>query len=279
MIMLTRLSGSVFALNSELIERIDSTPDTVITLVDGKKYVVAEGLEQVVDAVRYYRGQTIALGSHLHLRDGGGARLPHSRPSPPSPTCPAPENRHGEALMDPATLIGVLLAFVIIILANVLEGGNPMSLLLVAPMLLVFGATLMVTVAGGTLADAKNAIDSLKKAFTGSVPPAGDLVPTVVALAEKARREGLLALEDQLARSTTRSWSRASRWPSTAPTPRSCATSSRPRSHAKKAMAKQSAKFFADAGAYAPTIGIIGTVMGLVHVLENLAEPEEARPR
>ena len=35
------------------------------------------------------------------------------------------------------------------------------------------------------------------------------------------------------------------------------------------------AKFFADAGAYAPTIGIIGTVMGLVHVLENLAQPEE----
>src|SRR6476619_1929692 len=38
---------------------------------------------------------------------------------------------------------------------------------------------------------------------------------------------------------------------------------------------KRAAKFFADAGAYAPTIGIIGTVMGLVHVLENLAAPEE----
>ena len=44
---------------------------------------------------------------------------------------------------------------------------------------------------------------------------------------------------------------------------------------AKKAETKQAAKFFADAGAYAPTIGIIGTVMGLVHVLENLAEPEK----
>jgi chemotaxis protein MotA len=45
--------------------------------------------------------------------------------------------------------------------------------------------------------------------------------------------------------------------------------------YAKKAQAKHSAKFFADAGAYAPTIGIVGTVMGLVHVLENLAQPEE----
>ena len=34
--------GSAFVLNSDLIERIDSTPDTVVTLVDGKKYVVAE---------------------------------------------------------------------------------------------------------------------------------------------------------------------------------------------------------------------------------------------
>ena len=44
---------------------------------------------------------------------------------------------------------------------------------------------------------------------------------------------------------------------------------------AKKKSDKQAAKFFADAGAYAPTIGIIGTVMGLVHVLENLAQPAE----
>ena len=44
MITLTRLSGSVFALNSDLIERVDSTPDTVITLVDGTKYVVLEDL-------------------------------------------------------------------------------------------------------------------------------------------------------------------------------------------------------------------------------------------
>ena len=47
--------------------------------------------------------------------------------------------------MDPATLIGVLVGLVIIVVGNVMEGGNPMSLLLVPPMLLVFGTTLMVT--------------------------------------------------------------------------------------------------------------------------------------
>jgi flagellar protein FlbD len=64
MISLTRLSGSVFVLNADLIERLDSTPDTVITLVDGKKYVVSESMDEVVDAIRAYRGSLIAA-SHL----------------------------------------------------------------------------------------------------------------------------------------------------------------------------------------------------------------------
>jgi flagellar protein FlbD len=65
MITLTRFSGSVFALNSDLIERVDSTPDTVITLVDGTKYVVTEGLHEVVAAIRAYRGAVIAESSRL----------------------------------------------------------------------------------------------------------------------------------------------------------------------------------------------------------------------
>ena len=65
MITLTRFSGSVFALNSDLIERVDSTPDTVITLVDGTKYVVTEDLQEVVAAIRAYRGAVIAESARL----------------------------------------------------------------------------------------------------------------------------------------------------------------------------------------------------------------------
>ena len=63
MISLTRLSGSVFVLNADLIERLDSTPDTVITLVDGKKYVVTETMTEVVDAIRAYRSAVIAFSA------------------------------------------------------------------------------------------------------------------------------------------------------------------------------------------------------------------------
>ena len=55
MILLTRINGEAFALNPDLIERVEETPDTHITLVDGKHLMVAESLKEVIDAVRAAR--------------------------------------------------------------------------------------------------------------------------------------------------------------------------------------------------------------------------------
>ena len=52
MIILTRLNGDQFAINCDLVERVDSHPDTVLTLVDATKYVVAESLTEVIERVR-----------------------------------------------------------------------------------------------------------------------------------------------------------------------------------------------------------------------------------
>jgi flagellar protein FlbD len=64
-ILLTRLNGPQFALNPDLIERADSTPDTVITLVDGTKYVVGESLLELVTLVRQYRSSVVADAQQL----------------------------------------------------------------------------------------------------------------------------------------------------------------------------------------------------------------------
>jgi chemotaxis protein MotA len=177
--------------------------------------------------------------------------------------------------MDPATLIGVLLAFLVVIVANVMEGGNPMSLVLLAPLLLVFGATLLISFAGGTVADAKLAVRGLKRAFMGSAPTANKLVPQLVGLAEKARREGLLALEDAVSQIDDPFLVRALTLAIDGTDPEELRDILESEVIAQRAEAKQAAKFFAAAGGYAPTIGIVGTVMGLVHVLEQLAEPEK----
>jgi len=177
--------------------------------------------------------------------------------------------------MDPATLIGVGLALVVVVLSNILEGGDPMSLMLFPPMLLVFGATMLVSFAGGTVSDAKLAARGLKKAFTGRAQTASDLVPSIVSLAEKARREGLLALEDELEQIDDPFLVRALTLAIDGTDPHDLREMLEAEVVAQRVESKQSARFFAAAGGYAPTIGIVGTVMGLVHVLENLAKPEE----
>lgn len=65
MIMLTRLNGQAFALNCDLVERIDITPDTVVTLVDGTKYLVAESAEEIIGLVRCFRASIVAHSHHL----------------------------------------------------------------------------------------------------------------------------------------------------------------------------------------------------------------------
>lgn len=178
-------------------------------------------------------------------------------------------------MKDIATPVGIVLGLVIIVGANVLEGGNPMSLILLPPMLLVLGTTVMVTVAGGTMADAKAAVGNVKRAMTGSVEPAETLVPQVVTLAERARREGLLALEDSLREIDDPFLVKGVTMAIDGTDPEDVRDILEAELRAKKRDDRQAAKFFSDAGGYAPTIGIIGTVMGLVHVLENLASPEE----
>lgn len=74
MISLTRLTGAQFALNPDLVERVDCTPDTVITLVDGTKYLVAESLTEVVDSVLDYRARVLATAALLERTEDAVVR-------------------------------------------------------------------------------------------------------------------------------------------------------------------------------------------------------------
>jgi flagellar protein FlbD len=65
MILLTRLNGQQIAVNADLIERAEATPDTVLTLVDGTKYIVAEGVQEVIDRVRGFRASVLVAAKEL----------------------------------------------------------------------------------------------------------------------------------------------------------------------------------------------------------------------
>lgn len=178
-------------------------------------------------------------------------------------------------MKDFATTIGIGGALGIIMLANVLEGGSPASLFLLPPLMLVFGGTLLACVAGGTMFDAKNALTSLKTALFGKVASSADVVPVIVELSDAARREGMLALEGRLEKIDDPFLIKGVTLAVDGIDPEELREIMESELHAKRSTDKHSAKFFTDAGGYAPTIGIIGTVMSLVHVLENLAKPDE----
>ena len=55
LIKLTKLNGRTFVLNSDLIEHMESTPDTVITITSGKKYIVSNTVDEVIDKIVKYR--------------------------------------------------------------------------------------------------------------------------------------------------------------------------------------------------------------------------------
>jgi flagellar protein FlbD len=65
MIMLTRLNGLPFALNPDLVERAEATPDTVLTLCDGSKVLIGESVEELVERIRTYRAQILALADSI----------------------------------------------------------------------------------------------------------------------------------------------------------------------------------------------------------------------
>ena len=62
---MTRLHGASVAVNCDLIERVEATPETVLTLVDGNRYVVRESVAEVVDKVRAFRASVVVLAGRL----------------------------------------------------------------------------------------------------------------------------------------------------------------------------------------------------------------------
>ena len=175
--------------------------------------------------------------------------------------------------MDISTIVGVVVSLAIVFTVQILEGGSPSSIILIPSMLLVFGGAFMAGMAGGVLKDATGIGKQLQKAFLAKVTPPTTLVDNIVKLAERARREGLLALEDAVKTVEHPFLKRGLQLAIDGTDPEELHDILHAEIAAKKKADKAGAKLFENMGGYAPTIGIIGTVMGLVHVLANLNKP------
>ncbi len=176
--------------------------------------------------------------------------------------------------MEIATPIGVLLGFIAVIGSFVMEGGSPTAMIHPTAMGLVFGGTFGAVLASNRTTDLKGVF----KAGLSTIKPGKKADPTamvneLMTYADVARREGLLALEEKAKEASDPFLRRALELVADGTDSEELAESLESEIDGLRERHSIAVKFFADMGAFAPTLGIIGTVLGLVHALEGITDP------
>lgn len=178
--------------------------------------------------------------------------------------------------MTPA---GIVVALVAIVMSMILDHGKPAALVNIPAMLLVFGGTIGVTVAGSTGRDAKSLPKLVKTALKPpKLPDARSTIDSLVALAREARRSGLVEMEKMAKDSGDPFLSQGIELIASSSDPEQVRELLGAEIEGMQARHKRGAKLFSDMGGFGPTLGILGTVIGLVHVLGNLSKPSTLGP-
>jgi chemotaxis protein MotA len=180
--------------------------------------------------------------------------------------------------MKASSAIGLVVAIVGLYLGATMEGSNPMAILSPSAMSIVLGGTLGAVIIGTSFASITNIPKMYMKAFN---PPQHDLnakVAELVGYAEAARRDGLLALDEVTSTIEDPYTRKGLQLVVDGTDPDLVADILESENEAMRKRHAASVQPFDKAGGYAPTMGIIGTVFGLIHVLGNLDQPETLGP-
>lgn len=180
--------------------------------------------------------------------------------------------------MDVSTLLGFLLAFGALLISLFMEGSKISALISISSFILVVGGTVGATVAGIPMERIKSLPKILKKAFLSKPESQRDIIEQMVNFTRKARREGILALEEEARQIENRILSSGLQLVVDGTPGEAIREILETDVLAMQERHKNGANIFMQMGGYSPTLGIIGTVMGLVHMLANLKDPNAMGP-
>ncbi|MSR46827.1 MAG: flagellar motor protein [Planctomycetes bacterium] len=175
-------------------------------------------------------------------------------------------------------ILGIVVAFGMIVLGNHLEGGHLSSLMQPTAAIIVFGGTIGATMVAHTAREVMAALKDLKKVFLGKDPDYSPLVKQIVTFGTVARREGLLSLDNMLRDVTNPFMSENLRRlidGYEAGALRNIMEAKIGRAEEEK---NACAKVWETLGGFCPTVGILGAVLGLIHVMHNLDDPSKLGP-
>jgi len=177
--------------------------------------------------------------------------------------------------MDKTSLIGLTLGIAAILVGQMLEGGHIGSLVQPTAFLIVIGGTLGAVMLQSPL---RVFVDGMRMTRWVFVPPAAShavLIDQAAGWSQVARKEGLLALEAQIDALPDAFVRKGLQLLVDGVEPERLREVLEVEIDAWGAQMKLGAKIWEAAGGYAPTIGILGAVMGLIHVMENLSDPSK----
>lgn len=175
--------------------------------------------------------------------------------------------------MDMVTLFGLLVALVGIIGGQILEGGHVSSLMQLTAGLIVIGGTAGAVMVSTTRKDLMTGLRLLRLGFTDkNNEDPEQIIKEIVGAAQLARKESLLALERQLPGYSNPFMQNVFRFMIDGVEANALRDIFETQIANEEENLLAGAKIWTDAGGYAPTIGIIGAVLGLIHVMENLSD-------
>ncbi len=180
--------------------------------------------------------------------------------------------------MKASSAIGLVVALVGLFLGATMEGSNVFAILNPSAMLIVLGGTLGAVITGTSFDAIKNIPKLYMKAFNADPPDLNGKVAELVGYAESARRDGLLALDEQLGSIEDPFTKKGLQLVVDGTDPDLVAEILDAENDAMRKRHGAATQPFEKAGGYAPTMGIIGTVFGLIHVLAHLDHPETLGP-
>jgi chemotaxis protein MotA len=181
-------------------------------------------------------------------------------------------------MKDNWTVMGIGGALACVFISMFMEGGNPAVLLKPSPLLLVFGGTFFAATAGYMKSDLKVIKVILKSATKADVFDIEIAIQELARLASLAKSNGILALEKESKTIEDPFLRRGLELAADGTNSEEIRETLEVEISATEARHRMGAKVFADMGGYAPTLGIIGTVLGLVHVLGSLSNAAALGP-
>lgn len=182
----------------------------------------------------------------------------------------------GQTLVDRASLIGIVLAVTAIFGGFLLEGGHLAAIVQPTAALIVLGGTTGALFLQFPMEHMRSAARDLSTVFIEvQLKPQHELVEFILKLAKKSHREGILPLEKELENISDPFLNRALTLVVDGASTEVVRECLELELDAKAEIKDIGARVFEAGGGYAPTVGILGAVLGLIHVMENLTEPEQ----